>query len=223
MKGCLVLVILLVSLFISGCTTQSVEQNGVPTEPSVSKTIELPSGDITYTDEIAHWQTYTDSYDHYRIYHPNDWIEGPMDSPYVEPSTDIYGKIEQFRMQVRIFPPTYEGRYITDGNGKIMITGYTYSNPNKTYTPKEMNDIFSRHFASEMQKEKSVINVQVDNKEYLINGNPATHLTFDALDGMNTYDNYQIVHGYSFYNLQWAGNKTYAPTASKIMRTFEPY
>jgi hypothetical protein len=223
MKRYLVVVILIVSFLFAGCTTQSAEQNRVPIEQTISKTIELESGDITYTDDKAHWRTYTNSYDHYRIYHPNDWIEGPMDSPYIEPSTDIYGTITQMRKQVRLFPPTYEGNYITSGNGEIIITGYTYANPNKTYTPKQLNDKFSSHFASQMQKEKSVTNVQIDSNEYLINGNPATHLTFDALDGMNTYENFQIVHDYSFYNLQWAGNKSYASTASKIMRTFEPY
>jgi hypothetical protein len=231
MKCFIILIILIVSLLIAGCVSQSVGQNNVslPNEPPISKTIELTQTtlisenqprDITYTDDNTHWLTYTDSYDRFRIYRPNDWIVVPMDSQYREPSTDMFGTIEQMRKQVYLYPPTYEEGLITSGNGAIIITGFTLSNPNKTFTPKQLNDEFSSHFTSEMQKEKGVTNVQADSKEYFINGNPARHLTFDGLDGVTTYDNYQIVHNYSFYNLQWGGNKTYAPTASKIMRTF---
>jgi len=234
MKGSLVLIILIASLLIAGCTTQSVGQNSISQSdetstlktPEVSQTALVSDNqpkDITYSDDNERWNLYNDKYDHFRIYKANDWIVAPMDSPYVEPSTDEYGTIEQMRKQVWIYPPTREGNYLTSANGVIIITGYTITNPNKSYTPKQMNDIFSRSFAERMQKQQGVTNVQVDNTEYLINGNSATHLMFDSTKDVATYDNYQVVRDYAFYNLQWAGNKEYAPIASKIMRTFDPY
>jgi hypothetical protein len=116
-----------------------------------------------------------------------------------------------------------EGRYLTTGNGMVLITGYTISNPNSSYTTKQMNDEFFQHFAGQMESEKSVMNVKLDNNEYLINGNPARHMTFEGDDGENTYEYFQIAHDYTFYTLQWAGNKSYVPTASKVMRTFATY
>jgi len=234
MKGYLIIIVLIFSLLIAGCTTQSVVQNNVsqPNEPSITKSIESiqttsvsdnQPKDITYSDDNARWNLYTDSYDHFRIYKANDWIVAPKDSQYREPMTDKFGTIEQMRKYVWIYPPTYEERYITSGNGAIVISGYTLSKPNMTYSPKQLNDIFSGSFASQMQNDKSVTNVQIDSKEYLINGNPATHLTFDSINGGSTHEHYQVVYNYSFYDLQWVGNKTYAPTASKIMRTFDPY
>jgi hypothetical protein len=225
MKGCLVLIVLVVSLLVAGCTTQPAMQNNVTQtpEPTISQTIALPSGEISYTDENARWPMYTNPYDHYRIYYPKDWILVSIDSPYREPSMDMFGKNEQLRKQVSIYPPASGGRNLTSANGMILLTGYTLIIPNKTYTQKELNDIFSSRFADEMQNAKSVTNVEVDSKVYLIHGSPATHLTYDGVDGVTTYEYFQVVHNYSFYSLLWAGNKTYAPTASQIMRTFDPF
>jgi hypothetical protein len=177
--------------------------------------------DVTYSDDNSRWNLYTDSYDHFRIYKANDWIVAPIDSQYIEPYTDEYGTIEQMRKQVWIYPPTKEGNSLTSANGAIIISGYTLTNPNKSFTSKQLNEIFLGSFTNQMQKQQGVTNVKVDTNEYLINGNPATHLTFDSTNGVTTYDNYQVMHEYSFYNLQWAGNKEYAPIASKIMRTFD--
>jgi len=234
MRGYLVLIILVLSLLIAGCTTQSVGQNNVsqPNEPSVSKSIDLTQTplvsenqpkDITYTDDNVRWPLYKDSFDRFQIYYPNNWILVPVDSPYIEPNTDIYGTTEQMHKEVWIYPPTKEGDHLTSGNGTILISGYTISNPNKTLTSKQHNDISYASFSNRVKNYNKATNVQTENTDYFINGNPTRHFTYDDLDGRSTHDVYLITHNYSFYTIQWAGNKIYVDTASKIMRTFDPY
>jgi hypothetical protein len=219
--------ILIAFLVLAGCSVPSGETPVVTqtTVPAVQPdyNTELHPGDITYYEGNRTWRTFTNTYDRYRIYHPNDWLEAPVDSPYVDPREESFCILEQMRKQVRLYPPKYEGRVVTAGNGDLVISGYICPAPDESYTPKEVNYLLFARFADEMKKSKRITNVRVDGNEYLINGNPARHVTFDGLDGVTTYDNYHIAHNYSFYTLQWSGNKTFAPVASKIIRTFEPF
>jgi hypothetical protein len=145
-----------------------------------------------------------------------------VDSPYREPAAAISGTISPIREQVYICPPG-EGGYHPSGNGKVLIAGFPISNPGKSYSPEEMNDEYFHHSAGEMQGENSVMNVKIDNNEYLINGNPARHMTYDSRDGQNTYEYFQVVHDSTFSTLERAGSKSYVSTAATVMRTFAPY